>query len=366
MLIFNHKSKDIAPYLVYTNDDNFILDKDDIGADVPDPSDTVPAMDGIGAIGESTKYARADHVHPSDSGKAAVDHVHGYITNSGGLAAEYPEIATGDYLVINDVSKDKIANGIAFEGDRTKFLRSDGKWFVPGLVFIEYGKSTWNDFLTAYNKNCAVYCRASSNANPATGAQNRLAFMAYVNDVENPTNVEFQYYRSVTTHSASQQGDQVFVYKLDKTAGWTVTTREASSKIAVSAPLASSYSSGTLTLSQAAPQTSQDADSVTVPTSTNTNLVSKKPGKGVWAVCGKVTYPNNATGRRAVKLSTVSEEPNNVISTVVQNAVTGSSTQMSTTRIFTLGANDYIYLVGWQNSGGDLTCSAGIELTQLA
>ena len=365
MLIFDHKSKDIAPYIVYTNDDNFILDKEDIGSSV-DPSDTVPAMDGSGAIGESDKYARADHVHPSDTGKAATDHVHGYITNSGGLSDEFPVIEPGDRLVINDVSKGKIANGIAFEDDKSKFLRSDGKWFVPGLVFISYGNSTWNDFITAYNKNCVVYCRASSNANPASGTQNRLAFMAYVNDVDNPTNVEFQYYRSVSSHSASQQGDQVFVYKLDKTTGWSVTTREASSKIAASAPLSSSYSSGTLTLSQTAPQTNEDAASVTVPDSTNTNLVSKKPGKGVWAVCGKASFPNNATGRRSVKLSTVSEEPNNVISTVVQNAVSGGSTQMSTTRIFTLGANDYVYLVGYQNSGGNLTCSAGIELTQLA
>ena len=234
------------------------------------------------------------------------------------------------------------------------------------LTILKYGISTWNDFINAYNANNVVYCRASSNSNPASGAQTRLAFMAYVNQETGPTNVEFQYYRSISTHSATQQGDQVFVYKLDKTQGWSVTTREASSKIAVSAPLASSYSSGTLTLSQTAPQTSEDTASVTVPNSQNTNLVSKKPGKGVWAVCGKATFPSNATGRRAVKLSTVSEEPNNVISTTVQNAVSGSSTQMSTTRIFTLGANDYVYLVGYQNSGGDIVCSAGIELTQLA
>ena len=227
---------------------------------------------------------------------------------------------------------------------------------TASLTILKYGISTWSDFINAYNANNVVYCRASSNANPASGAQTRLAFMAYVNQETNPTNVEFQYYRSVSTHSATQQGDQVFVYKLDKTSGWSVITREASSKIAVSAPLASSYSSGTLTLSQTAPQTSEDAASVTVPNSQNTNLVSKKPGKGVWAVCGKATFPSNATGRRAVKLSTVSEEPNNVISTMVQNAVSGSSTQMSTTRIFTLGANDYVYLVGYQNSGGDLVC----------
>lgn len=46
-----------------------------------------------------------------------------------------------------------------------------------------------------------------------------MAFMAYVNDETNPTNVEFQYYRSVSTKTVSQQGDQVYIYKLDKTTG---------------------------------------------------------------------------------------------------------------------------------------------------
>lgn len=116
------------------------------------------------------------------------------------------------------------------------------------MTILSYGKSTWNDFLTAYTGNKVVYCRASSNANPATGSQTRLAFMAYVNNATNPTNVEFQYYRSVSSHTASQQGDQVYVYKLDKTAGWTVTTREASVKIVAGTNMSSSYSNGTLTL----------------------------------------------------------------------------------------------------------------------
>ena len=34
----------------------------------------------------------------------------------------------------------------------------------------------------------------------------------------------------MNAHSASQMGDQVFVYKLDKTNGWSVMTREASIK----------------------------------------------------------------------------------------------------------------------------------------
>ena len=116
------------------------------------------------------------------------------------------------------------------------------------MTILSYGSSTWQDFITAYNANNIVYCRASSNSNPASGSQTRLAFMAYVNNATTPTEVEFQYYRSVSSHSASQQGDQVFVYKLTKTDGWTVTTREASVKVIAGTGLNSSYSNNTLTL----------------------------------------------------------------------------------------------------------------------
>lgn len=122
---------------------------------------------------------------------------------------------------------------------------------APTPTILKYGTSTWQDFINAYNTNSVVYCRASSNADPATGSQTRLAFMAYVNNETNPTNVEFQYYRSVNTHSDSQQGDQVCVYKLDKTAGWTVTVRNAFTKIDVGAGLTKSYQNGVLTISLA-------------------------------------------------------------------------------------------------------------------
>lgn len=133
--------------------------------------------------------------------------------------------------------------------DTGKFLTAEGGWQDGGrpMVVLSYGNSTWDDFIDAYNNHVIVYCKASSNANPKTGAQTRMAFMAYVN-AEPPTNVEFQYYRSVSSHSATQQGDQVFIYKLDKTAGWSVTTREAMSKIAAGTNMTSSYSNGTLTL----------------------------------------------------------------------------------------------------------------------
>lgn len=138
--------------------------------------------------------------------------------------------------------------------DTGKFLAGDGTWKDGGkpMVILSYGSSTWAEFEAAYNNNVIVYCRASSNSNPASGSQTRMAFMAYVNNATTPTNVEFQYYRSVNTHSATQMGDQVFVYKLDKTSGWSVTTREASIKeinVASGSKLGVSWSSNKVTLS---------------------------------------------------------------------------------------------------------------------
>lgn len=144
--------------------------------------------------------------------------------------------------------------------DVDKFLSGDGTYKSGGLpmVILSYGNSTWNDFINAYRNNVIVYCRASSNANPATGSQTRMAFMAYVNNADNPTNVEFQYYRSMnpTNKSASQMSDQVFVYTLTSTGAWSVTSREASLKSIVfdaSTGLTGTYnnSTGTLTITAA-------------------------------------------------------------------------------------------------------------------
>ena len=130
-----------------------------------------------------------------------------------------------------DISKIKLP-------DNTEYEIKDAK---ARMVILKYGISTWQDFLTAYQNKCVVYCRASSNSNPATGSQTRMAFMAYVSNEDNPTNVEFQYYRSMNKHTDAQQGDQVFVYKLTNANKWTVTTRNAFSKVIAGDNLTSSF-----------------------------------------------------------------------------------------------------------------------------
>ena len=139
-------------------------------------------------------------------------------------------------------------------GDQDKALKGDGTWgdFSEKFVIMEYGEANaWAKFIDAYSKNKIVYCRASSNANPATGSQTRLAFMAYVSNEANPTNVEFQYVRSVGTKTSSQPVDQVFVYKLESTNGgtWSVQIRDMAPKLASGTNASVSYSNGTYTVS---------------------------------------------------------------------------------------------------------------------
>lgn len=129
---------------------------------------------------------------------------------------------------------------------------------MQGMTILSYGKSTWQDFLDAYTKQTVIYCRASSNSNPASGSQTRLAFMAYVNNADpaSISNVEFQYYRSMSSHTDAQQGDQVYVYKLESTNGgkWTVTTRDAFTKIVNGDGIDKSFTTGvhsSITLSNA-------------------------------------------------------------------------------------------------------------------
>ena len=118
------------------------------------------------------------------------------------------------------------------------------------MVILSYGNSTWSDFITAYQKNWVVYCRASSNSNPATGTQWRLAFMAYVNNANSPTEVEFQYYRSRSDHnSAANQLDEVYVYKLTSNWTWTVTQRNTAAKVTAWTWISLTYGSGNMTIS---------------------------------------------------------------------------------------------------------------------
>ena len=111
---------------------------------------------------------------------------------------------------------------------------------IPVMELFEavYGTTTYADITAAIAAKKIVYCRVSPS-----GAT-RMAFLAYIGS----NTVEFQYYRSLSSRSATNQLDEVYVYTVTSS-GWTTTTRKAGVLIAAGTGLTSTYSNGTVTLS---------------------------------------------------------------------------------------------------------------------
>lgn len=273
----------------------------------PAPSSATPQDLGTASSGSSTDYSRADHVHAkpsyskSDVGLGNVDNVQQYSASN---PPPYPVTSVnGETGQVTLTASDVNAIEAPASASTDNVLAYNGSSWVPDkrTVILSYGHSTWPQFLSAYNSNAVIYCRASSSSNPASGSQTRMAFMAYVNNADNPTNVEFQYYRSVNQHSATQQGDQVYVYKLDYTAGWTVTVRENYTKIVAGSGLSSAYSNSTITLT----------NSAAVPSDGTAGQVLTKNSSGYgWAdASGLVDSVNGQTGDVVLDYSDVGAMP---------------------------------------------------------
>lgn len=256
---------------------------------------------------------------------------------------------------------------------------TDKPTIMSGLVEMSYGESNaWARFIAAYQAKQIVYCRASSAANPASGSQTRKAFMAYVNNADNPTSVEFQYVRSVSSKTASQPVDQVFVYTLTSANGgtWSVTTRDMGPKLAQGTNTTVSYSNGTYTISATQPtvptktsdltndgsdgtSTYVEADQLAaVATSGSYNDLSNKPtipaaqvnsdwnaSSGVAQILNKPTLATVATSGSYNDLSNKPNIPtvNNATLTVTQNGTSAGTFTANASSNVTIALTDTTY-----------------------
>lgn len=156
---------------------------------------------------------------------------------------------SGNFLQANDITGKQDTLTFAYtSGNEISSINNSALYSAPftGLFQAKYGVTPYSAVKDAVDNQKIVYC--------SSGA--RYAFMCY----SGADNYEFQYYRSVGTHSTAQQGDQVFVYKVTTANNWTVTTREAYSKISAGAGLSSTYGTNTLTLGLAATSVNHDSN----------------------------------------------------------------------------------------------------------
>lgn len=138
----------------------------DITVSVPSASSTTPSMDGTGAAGSSTDYARADHVHPSDTAKAdkvsnatdgnlaALDS-NGNLTDSGKSASDFItgvqlagaqaplQPASGVVTIPNAVSTGTqgATNGL-MTANQSQMLDQIGAWTMSYATFSDSGEGT--------------------------------------------------------------------------------------------------------------------------------------------------------------------------------------------------------------------------------
>ena len=206
---------------------------------------------------------------PSGGGSVTDVEVNGSsVVNASGVAeVTVPAQVNADWNSSSGASeilnKPTIPSGVelvpaATSADADKVLTVDGQgipgWAVvppvsTGLFEAVYGQTSYSDITQAISDKKIVYCRIS-----ATGAS-RMAFLAYIGS----SNVEFQYYRSLNSHSASNMTDEVYVYTV-ASSGWTTTTRKTGVKVVAGTHMSQSYSNDTLTLNATWPTIDQTYD----------------------------------------------------------------------------------------------------------
>ena len=103
--------------------------------------------------------------------------------------------------------------------------------------------------------------------------------------------------------------------------------------------------------------THDQSAAVSMATSSYTNITSVSLAAGTWVIEATAQFASNATGRRYALLSTTSagQSATDLRQTAsTANAVSGAGTYLhvGATKVFT--ATTTLYLVGWQNSGGNI------------
>lgn len=184
-----------------STDPSYIQNKPTEQALVAGTNVTITESNNQVTIGASFTQAQADW---NQSDNTAAD----YIKNK-------PSIPTVDQTY--NASSANAQSGTAVAGALTE--KQDN------MVVLEYGTSTWANFWDAYQKNAVLYCRVQTSTN-----QWRLAHLSYLNtvtSVSSANRAEFWYVRSISTHTSSDQCDEVVVYQLNKSdSSWTTTTRK--------------------------------------------------------------------------------------------------------------------------------------------
>lgn len=158
-------------------------------------------MNGTQSAGSSDYIARADHVHPTDTSRAASNHSHGSLVNDGALNSDITSVnkvavtdATNKLKTISKLPLDKVTHQDISGKANVNHSHASASSSANGFLSKE-DKSKLDGIATEANKTVVDSSLSSSSTNPVqnkivTNALNGKANSSHSHSISNITNLQ--------------------------------------------------------------------------------------------------------------------------------------------------------------------------------
>lgn len=162
---------------------------------------SIVKMNGTQSAGSSDYIARADHVHPTDTSRAASNHSHGSLVNDGALNSDITSVnkvavtdATNKLKTISKLPLDKVTHQDISGKANVNHSHDSASSSANGFLSKE-DKSKLDGIATEANKTIVDSSLSSSSTNPVqnkivTNALNGKANSSHSHSISNITNLQ--------------------------------------------------------------------------------------------------------------------------------------------------------------------------------